>query len=152
MKGWRRLRRRIVPTVLDRLLEAEPALRRRRRRHGVAFVIGAVVGGVAWADAYVWPGISLAFGYAVPITLAAYVFGIRRGVELSLVCGVLRVVCAGRAYGPWWLYVGSALMLAEYLMLAVGGGLLGRAARRLARQTRVLQGLSEFARTLTTTL
>jgi signal transduction histidine kinase len=43
-------------------------------------------------------------------------------------------------------------MLTEYLMLAVGGGLLGRAARRLARQTRTLQQLSEYGSALTATL
>lgn len=152
MRRRRRPRKRLVPTLLDRLLALEPALRRRRRRQGVLVAIAAMVGGVAWADAQIWPGVSLAFGYAVPITLTAYVFGIRRGMELSLVCVVLRRVCAGRAYGPWWLYAGSALMLAEYLMLAVGGGLLGRAARRLARQTRTLQRLSEHGSALTATL
>src|SRR5581483_8773886 len=150
--GRRRVRRKVVPTLLDRLLEAEPALRRRRRLHGVGLLVALMIAVVAWADARLWPGISLAFGYAVPITLAAYVFGIRRGLELSFLCVVLRRVCAGRAYGPWWLYAGSALMLAEYLMLAVGGGLLGRAARRLARQARVLQRLSESGRALTTSL
>jgi signal transduction histidine kinase len=145
-------RKRLVPTLLDRLLELEPVLRRRRRRQAVVVVIAAMVGAVAWADANLWPGMSLAFGYAVPITLTAYVFGIRRGVALSLLCVVLRRVCAGRAYGPWWLYAGSALMLTEYLMLAVGGGLLGRAARRLARQTRTLQRLSEYGSAFTTTL
>ena len=62
-----------------------------------AVLIAAMIGTVACADAYGWPGISLAFGYAVPVTLGAYVFGVRRGIELSLVCVILRRVCAGRA-------------------------------------------------------
>src|SRR5439155_925462 len=81
-----------------------------------------------------------------PIALGAYTFGIRLGVELSVVCVILRRICAGRAYGPWWLYAGSALMLAEYLMLAVGTGMLGRAVRRLERHARVLRRMSELAR------
>src|SRR5438046_482556 len=90
-----------------------------------------------------------AHGYSVPIALGAYTFGIRLGVELSVVCVILRRICAGRAYGPWWLYAGSALMLAEYLMLAVGTGMLGRAVRRLERHARVLRRMSELARGLT---
>src|SRR5437879_7968849 len=108
-----------------------------------------MIGTVACADAYGWPGISLAFGYAVPVTLGAYVFGVRRGIELSIVCVILRRVCAGRAYGPWWLYAGSLLMLAEYLMLAVGAGVLGGAVRRLERHARILRRMSELARGLT---
>jgi signal transduction histidine kinase len=136
--------------MLDHLLRAEPMLRRRRMRMGV--VIAAMVAVIAVADAQIWPGISLAFGYAIPIVLGGYVFGMRLGVELSVLCVILRRVCAGRTYGMWWLYEGSALMLAEYLMLAVGAGLLGRAVRRLEEHARALRGLSERARELTTAL
>ena len=65
---------------------------------------------------------------------------------------IIAALCAGRVYGPWWLYAGSALMLAEYLMLALSVGLLGRAARRLERHTRVQRHLIEFARGLARTL
>jgi len=106
----------------------------------------------ALADAWIWPGISFAFGYALPITLGAYVFGSRAGVLLSLLAVILRRVCAGRAYGPWWVYGGSALMLTEYLMLAVGAGLLGRVVRRFERHARVLGELSLLGRELTATL
>jgi signal transduction histidine kinase len=118
----------------------------------MALLILTMIGVIAWADAEVWPGVSLAFGYAVPIALGAYIFGLRVGVQLSLLGVILRAVCAGRIYGPWWLYAGSALMFAEYLLLALGMGLLGRAARRLRRHTRVQRHLIEFARGLTGTL
>ena len=136
-----------VPSLLDRLLGSEPTLRRWRR--WVGGLVAAMVGVLAVVDGRLWPGISLAFGYSVPIALGAYTFGIRLGVELSVVCVILRRICAGRAYGPWWLYAGSALMLAEYLMLAVGTGMLGRAVRRLERHARVLRRMSELARGLT---
>src|SRR5438552_13324296 len=136
-----------VPSLLDRLLGGEPTLRRRRR--WVGGLVAAMVSALAVVDGRLWPGISLAFGYSVPIALGAYTFGIRLGVELSVVCVILRRICAGRAYGSWWLYAGSALMLAEYLMLAVGTGMLGRAVRRLERHARVLRRMSELARGLT---
>ena len=136
-----------VPSLLDRLLGSEPTLRRWRR--WVGGLVAAMVGVLAVVDGRLWPGISLAFGYSVPIALGAYTFGIRLGVELSVVCVILRRICAGRAYGPWWLYAGSALMLAEYLMLAAGTGVLGRAVRRLERHARVLRRMSELARGLT---
>ena len=142
--------RRLLPGVLDRLLEAEAWLRRHRQSVGPA--IAAMIIAIALADAWVWPGISFAFGYALPITLGAYVFGSRAGVLLSLLAVILRRVCAGRAYGPWWLYAGSALMLTEYLTLAVGVGLLGRVVRRFERHTRVLGELSLLGRELTVTL
>jgi hypothetical protein len=41
-------------------------------------------------------------------------------------------------------------MFAEYLLLATGVGLLGRAIARLERQTRVLRHLNEFGRNLAT--
>jgi len=135
-----------VPSLVDRLLGSEPALRRWRR--WVGGLVGAMVGVLAVADGRLWPGISLAFGYSVPIALAAYTFGIRLGIELSVLCVILRRICAGRAYGAWWLYAGSALMLTEYLMLAVGAGALGRAVRRLERHARVLRRMSELARGL----
>ena len=140
----------LVHAIVERLLRAEVALRRRRGRRRVAVLVTAVIGAVAVADAQLWPGVSLAFGYTLPIALAAYVFGARRGSELAVLCVILRRVCAGRAYGAWWLYTGSALMLAEYLMLAVGLGLLGHVVRRLARQTRLLRDLSEYGQRLTT--
>lgn len=140
----------LVHAMLERLMRVEAALRRRRGRRRVAVLVVAMVGTVAVADAQLWPGVSLAFGYTIPIALAAYAFGVRRGSELSVLCVVLRRVCAGRAYGVWWLYTGSILMLAEYLMLAVGVGLLGHAVRRLARHTRRLRDLSEYGRRLTT--
>ena len=118
----------------------------------MGFLILAMIGVIAWADAEVWPGLSLAFGYAVPIALGAYIFGLRVGVQLSILGVILRCLFAGRVYGPWWPYAGSALMLAEYLMLALSVGLLGRAARRLERHTRVQRHLIEFARGLTRTL
>ncbi len=140
-------RRRTLPTLLDRLLGGEPTLRRARR--WVGGLVGAMVGTIAVVDGRLWPGISLAFGYSVPIALGAYTFGTRLGVELSIVCVILRRVCAGHAYGPWWLYAGSLLMVAEYLMLAVGAGVLGGAVRRLERHARILRRMSELARGLT---
>jgi len=140
-------RRRTVPTLLDRLLGGEPTLRRARRL--VGGLVAAMVGTIAVVDGRLWPGISLAFGYSVPIALGAYTFGTRFGVELSIVCVILRRVCAGHAYGPWWLYAGSLLMLAEYLMLAAGAGVLGGAVRRLERHARILRRMSELARGLT---
>jgi len=77
---------------------------------------------------------------------------VRVGVELSVLCTILRVLCAGRQYGLWWLYAGSALMLDEYLLLALGVGLLGRAVRRLERHARVLERLTELGGDLTATL
>ena len=142
--------RRVLPSLLDALLSVEARLQRRRR--AMALLILAMLGVIAWADAEVWPELSLALGYAVPIALGAYIFGLRAGVELSLLGVVLRCLCAGRVYGPWWLYAGSALMLAEYLILALSVGLLGRAARRLERHTRVQRHLIEFARGLTRSL
>jgi len=41
--------------------------RLQRRRHWMGVLIIAMIGAIAWADAQVWPGLSLAFGYAVPI-------------------------------------------------------------------------------------
>src|SRR5712692_1116945 len=147
-RDWSRPKgRRVLPVLLDVLLSVEGRLRRRRRWMG--FLIIAMIGVIAWADAQVWPGLSLAFGYAIPIALGAYTFGLRVGIQLSLLGVILRRLCAGRVYGAWWLYAGSALMLAEYLMLALSVGLLGRAARRLRRHTRVQRHLSEFARGLT---
>ena len=118
---------RLVRAMLERLLRAEVVLRRRRGRRRAAVLVAAMIGTVALADAQLWPGVSLAFGYTLPIALAAYAFGARRGSALAVLCVVLRRVCADRAYGAWWLYTGSALMLAEYLLLAVGLGLLGHA-------------------------
>ncbi len=139
--------RRMKQTVLDYLLRAEPTLRRHRDRVVVAIAVMMTL--IAAADVRLWPGISLAFGYSVPISLGAYALGIRVGVALSALGVVLRAVLARRAYGPWWLYGGSALMFAEYLLLAFGVGLLGRAVARLERQARVLRHLSEFGRNLT---
>src|SRR5436309_2116262 len=136
-----------VPSLLDRLLGSEPTFRRRRR--WVGGLVAAMVSALAVVDGRLWPGISLAFGYSVPIALGAYTFGIRLGVELSVLCVILRRICAGRAYGSWWLYAGSALMLAEYFILAVGTGVLGRAVRRLERHARLLRRMSELARGLT---
>ncbi len=137
----------VKQAVLDRLLRAEPRLRRRRERVLVAIAIMMTI--IATADLRLWPGVSLAFGYSLPIALGAYALGMRVGVALSLLAVALRAIFAGRAYGSWWLYAGSALMLAEYLLLAIGVGLLGRAVARLERQTRVLRHLSEFGRNLT---
>ena len=86
-----------IPSLVDRLLGSEPALR--RWRGWVGGLVGAMVGVLALADGRLWPGISLAFGYSVPIALAAYTFGIRLGIELSVLCVILRRICAGRAYG-----------------------------------------------------
>jgi hypothetical protein len=133
-------------TVLDWLLRTEPRLRRHRER--VLVVIAIMMTLIAAGDVRLWPGISLAFGYSFPIALGAYALGMRVGVALSVLAVALRAIFAGRAYGPWWLYAGSALMLAEYLLLAIGVGLLGRAVARLERQTRVLRHLSEFGRNL----
>ena len=148
--GSRPKDRRVLPSLLDVLLSVGARLQRRRRWMGL--LILAMIGIVAWADAQVWPGVSLAFGYALPIALGAYTFGLRAGVQLSILGVILRCLCAGRVYGPWWLYAGSALTLAEYLMLALSVGLLGRAARRLERHTRVQRHLIEFACGLTRTL
>jgi len=136
-----------VPSLLDRLLGSEPTLH--RWRGWVGGLVAAMVGVLAVVDGRIWPGISLAFGYSVPIALGAYTFGIRLGLELSVLCVILRRMCAGRAYGAWWLYAGSALMLTEYLVLAVGAGVLGRAVRRLEKHARVLRRMSEMARGLT---
>ncbi len=140
---------RALPTLLDRLLQAEASL---RQRHGLGLLVATMIGTLAVADAWLWPEISLAPGYVVPITLGAYAFGMRLGVELSVLCAILRVLCAGHAYGPWWLYAGSVLMLSEYLLLALGVGLLGRAVRRIERHARVLGRLSAVAGGLTTAL
>jgi len=150
IRASRQKHRRLLPSLLDLLLSAEARLQ--RRRHWMALLILSMIGGIAWADMHVRPGLSLAFGYAVPIALGAYTFGLRVGVLLSLLGVLLRRLCAGRIYGPWWLYAGSVLMLAEYLMLALSMGLLGRAARRLRRHTRAQRHLGEFARGLTRTL
>jgi signal transduction histidine kinase len=136
--------------VLDRLLEAEPVLR--RNRHRLRAVLAAMFLLIALADARLWPRVSFALGYAVPISLGAYVFGVRVGIALSLLGVVLRTLCAGRSYEEWWLFAGSALMLTEYLALAVGVGLLGRAVRRLERYTHALEHLGEVTRQLTATL
>src|ERR1051326_8812435 len=141
--GERQLKR----TVLDYLLRAEPRLRRHRER--VLVAVGIMMTIIAAADIRLWPGISLAFGYSFPIALGAYALGIRAGVILSALAVALRAIFAGRTYGAWWLHGGSALMFAEYLLLVVGVGLLGRAIARLERQTRVLRHLSEFGRNLT---
>jgi hypothetical protein len=144
------LARWLGPNLLERLLRMEATLRRRRGRAGA--VVAVMIALIALADAQVWPGISLAFGYSVPVALGSYVFGLRVGVQLSVLAVVLRRLCAGRTYGPWWLYAGSALMLAEYLMLAIGTGLLGRAVRRLERHARVLRRMSAAARDVTTSV
>src|SRR5262249_2940284 len=114
----------------------------------VLVTIIAMMATIAGADMRMWPGISLAFGYSLPIALGAYALGIRVGVGLSVVAVVFRGFFAGRTYAPWWIYGGSALMLAEYLLLALGVGLLGRAVARLERQTRVLRHLNELGRNL----
>ena len=150
MTWQQRLARWLGPNLLERLLRMEARLRRRRGRAGA--VVALMFAVIAFADAQLWPGISLAFGYSVPVVLGSYVFGLRVGVQLSVLAVVLRRLCAGRTYGPWWLYAGSALMLAEYLMLAVGVGLLGRAVRRLERHARVLRRMSASARDVTTTV
>ena len=137
---------RLKEEVLDHLLRAEPGIRRHRDRVLLSIVVMMAV--IAAADVRLWPGISLAFGYSFPVALGAYALGIRSGVGLSVVAVVLRAAFAGRTYGPWWLYAGSAFMLAEYLLLAFGVGLLGRAIARLERQTRVLRHLNEFGRNL----
>lgn len=142
--------RSVLPTVLDRLLEAEPVLR--RNRHRLRAVLAAMFLLIALADARLWPRVSFALGYAVPISLGAYVFGVRVGMALSVLGVVLRTLCAGRSYEEWWLFAGSAFMLTEYLALAVGLGLLGRAVRRLERHTRALERLGEVTRQLTATL
>jgi hypothetical protein len=134
--------------VIDYLLRAEPGLRRHRDRLLLAVV--AMMAAIATADMRISPGISLAFGYSLPVAVAAYALGIRVGVLVSVVAVVLRAVFAGRAYGPWWLYGGSALMLAEYVLLALAVGLLGRAVARLDRHTRVLRHVNELGRHLAT--
>jgi hypothetical protein len=146
--AWRRDARTgaLKQGVIDYLLRAEPGLRRHRDR--VLFAIGAMMAAIATADMRIWPGISFAFGYSLPVALAAYALGIRMGVLVSAVAVVLRAVFPGRTYGPWWLYGGSALMFAEYLLLALAVGLLGRAIARLDRQTRVLRHLNELGRHL----
>src|SRR5262245_29008575 len=140
----------LFPTLLDHLLRAEPALRRKRPQ--VAASIAVLFALLAVADARFWPERSFAPGYAIPIVLGAYAFGLRVGVVLSVLGVTLRILCAGRTYGPWWLYAGSALTLGEYLILALGVGLLGRAVRRFERHTKVLAHLSDDARDLTRTL
>lgn len=97
--GSRPKDRRVLPSLLDALLSVGARLQRRRRGMGV--LILAMIGAIAWADAEVWPGLSLAFGYAVPIALGAYTFGLRAGVQLSILGVILRCLCAGRVYGPW---------------------------------------------------
>lgn len=143
-------RRPLFPTFLDHLLRAEPALRRKRRQ--IAWLVAALFVLLAVVDARLWRERSLAPGYAIPVVLGAYAFGVRTGAALSVVAVVLRTLCAGRTYGPWWVYAGSALTLAEYLMLALGVGLLGRAVRRVERHGNVLGGLIDDARELTSTL
>jgi hypothetical protein len=143
---WNGRDRRMKRTVLDYLLRAEPALRRHRER--VLAAIALMMTAVAAADMRLWHGISLAFGYSLPVALGAYALGIRVGVALSVLSVILRGAFAGRTYGAWWIYAGSVLMLAEYLLLAVGVGLLGRAVARLERQTRVLRHLNELGRNL----
>jgi hypothetical protein len=147
MAAWLGGERQLKRTVLDYLLRAEPRLRRHRER--VLIAVGIMMTIIAGADIRLWPGISLAFGYSFPIALGAYALGIRTGVILSALAVALRAIFAGRTYGHWWIYGGSALMFAEYLLLVVGVGLLGRAVARLERQTRVLRHLSEFGRNLT---
>src|SRR5206468_4464555 len=83
-----RLTRWLGPNLLERLLRMEATLRRRRGRAGA--VVAAMIAVIAFADAQLWPGISLAVGYSVPIALGCYVFGVRVGVQLSLLAGVLR--------------------------------------------------------------
>lgn len=139
--------RRMVRSMLDRLLAFEPRLRRRNGRRRLGLAVATMIGVIAIADVEM-PGVSLAFGYALPIALGAYAFGVRVGVGLSILCVVLRRLCAGHAYGASWLYAGSALMLVEYLLLAIGVGLLGRAIRRLERHGRTLRHLGELGRTL----
>src|SRR5215470_9107006 len=148
-RAWSARDGRVKRTILDYLLRAEPSLRRHRDRVLVAIV--AMMATIAAADMRMWPGISLAFGYSLPIALGAYALGIRVGVGLSLVAVVFRGVFAGRTYGAWWIYGGSALMFTEYLLLAIGVGLLGRAVARLERQTRVLRHLNELGRNLAAT-
>ena len=140
--------RRVKRSVLDYLLRAEPALRRHRERVLVAIAVMMTV--IAAADVRLWPGISLAFGYSFPVALGAYALGIRMGAALSVLAVVLRAAAfpEGRPHAAWWLYAGSALMLGEYVLLAVGVGLLGRAVARLERQTRVLRHLNELGRNL----
>ena len=135
-------------SVLDYLLRTEPALRRHRER--VLVVITVMMTAIATADMRLWPGISLAFGYSFPVALGSYALGIRVGAALSVLAVVLRAAIfpAGRAHEAWWIYAGGALMLTEYLLLAVGVGLLGRAVARLERQTRVLRHLNELGRNL----
>ena len=135
-------------SVLDYLLRTEPALRRHRER--VLVVIAVMMTAIATADMRLWPGISLAFGYSFPVALGAYTLGIRVGGALSVLAVVLRAATfpAGRAHEAWWIYAGGALVLSEYLLLAVGVGLLGRAVARLERQTRVLRHLNELGRNL----
>lgn len=150
MAAWTRDARTgpLKQAVIDYLLRAEPALRRHRDR--VLLVVVAIMAAIATADLRIWPAISLAFGYSFPVALAAYARGIRVGLLVSAVAVVLRAVFAGRTYGPWWLYGGGALMFAEYVLLTLAVGLLGRAIARLDRQTRVLRHLNEFGRHLAT--
>jgi signal transduction histidine kinase len=136
--------------LLERLLRAEARARRQRRAFALLVVVG--MAGLAAADAWWWQKHSLAAGYILPITAGAYAFGIRTGVALAFLAVVLRYVCAGGTHDLWWVYAGSPLMLAEYLVLAVGVGLAGRAVRRLERQGRLLRLLNAHGRALASAL
>jgi len=132
--------------LLERLLRVEA--RARRQRLGFAVAVVAGTGALAVADAWWWREHSLAAGYVLPIVLAAYAFGIRAGVLLSALAVALRHLAAKEGADFWWVYGGGALMLAEYVALAVGVGLIGRALRRQERQGRLLRLLNAHGRAL----
>jgi hypothetical protein len=55
-----------------------------RHRGPVAAATGTLCAAIAIVERWLWPDVSLALAYAIPISLAAYVFGLRGGV-LSVV-------------------------------------------------------------------
>jgi hypothetical protein len=56
-----------------------------RHRGPVAAATVALCAAIAIVERWLWPDVSLALAYAIPISLAAYVFGLRIGGVLSVV-------------------------------------------------------------------
>lgn len=130
-----------------RLARAEAALR--RRRPAVCVITVGLFALIAAADRWIGPDLSLALGYAVPISLAAYVFGVRVGLALSLLGVVLGLQAPTGPTAAARLLADEALLFAQYATLAVGTGLLGRALGRLEHHDTVLRCLADVARRLT---
>jgi hypothetical protein len=136
-------RRHPLAAFLRRLAMAAAGLD--RHRGPVALATAALFATIAASDRWVWPDVSLALAYAFPIGLASYVFGLRAGAALSVAAVATAAFLGGPA--PWPL-ARDAIVLAQYLVLAVAAGLLGDAIRLNRRHEMQLRCLADVAREL----